>query len=442
MTQSIRGRIGTTFSAATLAALIGAAATARLDSNQAQTLWLAALCLVLAPSLRTGSPRQQAAIIATLAASGLSIASAAFDADPAWTNPLILILLSVSLAVQAQPAELTWLVPGSAITLLSLLAVTLFVGQPEPSPGNQIAGAALAVLACSSAFRITRPGIPDTLAPAALLIGATVTSIGASLDVSRIWVTSSILLIGSFVVVQTLLHSQPQARFTCHLTLQSSTLAVSTVGLAAAAALLVAASAGDIALEWQITTIVGAGIVGLGCVAWLWQTALSDRTLQFERAKQDSRTDALTGLPNRREIQERLQDEVARSMRYDHALSLLMIDLDDFKSINDRFGHTAGDESLRRAAQAIDASIRSIDRAGRYGGEEFLVILPETAASGAQIVAERIRSSVEQTGHVTVSIGLTSLENQTADPSLLIERADEALYEAKRAGKNRVVLHS
>ncbi len=190
----------------------------------------------------------------------------------------------------------------------------------------------------------------------------------------------------------------------------------------------------------QITVIIGFGILGLGIIALQWRTALGDQIRQLERARRESRTDGLTGLANRRGIEERLSDEVTRSIRFGHSLSLLMIDLDDFKSINDRFGHAAGDQALRATSKSIEGSIRSIDLAGRYGGEEFMVILPETATPGAEIVAERIRSWVEQTVGVTVSIGLASLDGETSNPAALIGAADAALYEAKRAGKNRIAL--
>jgi diguanylate cyclase (GGDEF)-like protein len=170
-----------------------------------------------------------------------------------------------------------------------------------------------------------------------------------------------------------------------------------------------------------------------------WRNAYDHRLRLLDRATRESRTDALTGLSNRRGIEERLNDEVARAIRFGHPLAVLMIDLDDFKSINDRYGHAVGDDILRSTAIAIDNSVRSIDIAGRYGGEEFLVVLPETDASGAEVVAERIRASVERLG-ATVSIGLSPIRAEDSSASILVGRADEALYEAKRTGKNRIAL--
>ncbi len=111
----------------------------------------------------------------------------------------------------------------------------------------------------------------------------------------------------------------------------------------------------------------------------------------LRRSSQESRVDALTGLANRRAFDERLDEEVARAIRYGHPLSLLMVDIDNFKLVNDRFGHTAGDEALKALAAIIDRSIRTIDIVARFGGEEFVVILPETPIEGAAVVAERVR---------------------------------------------------
>ena len=120
-----------------------------------------------------------------------------------------------------------------------------------------------------------------------------------------------------------------------------------------------------------------------------------------------------------------------------------MIDIDDFKRVNDRLGHTAGDQALQAVSAVIERSIRTIDIAARYGGEEFVVILPETPLDSAAIVAERIRGgAAENAGSipVTVSIGVAELDNTDAAPGALLDRADAALYGAKRSGKNRVEL--
>jgi len=156
--------------------------------------------------------------------------------------------------------------------------------------------------------------------------------------------------------------------------------------------------------------------------------------------------DGLTGLNNHRTFQERLETEIARAMRYRHKVSLLMMDIDNFKRFNDTYGHRAGDEVLKRAACRVIESIRSIDFAARYGGEEFVVILPETPAEGAVVTAEKIRETIMNHKismggsdiSVTISIGVATYPEDAADRESLIERADRALYAAKRAGRNMV----
>ncbi|MGZ9046387.1 MAG: diguanylate cyclase [Telluria sp.] len=160
--------------------------------------------------------------------------------------------------------------------------------------------------------------------------------------------------------------------------------------------------------------------------------------------------DGLTGLANRRYFDETLQAEWARAMRQKQPLSLLMVDVDNFKAYNDAHGHLGGDECLKRIAVAVAAEMRTNDLVARYGGEEFAVILPNQSLKGAAIVAERIRSRVEQLrlpnrfardGRVTVSIGAaTALEASDADPSQLVATADAALYRAKHMGRNRISL--
>lgn len=160
-------------------------------------------------------------------------------------------------------------------------------------------------------------------------------------------------------------------------------------------------------------------------------------------------TDQLTGLYNRRYMARHLVTQVAASHETKKPLSLLILDLDYFKSINDTYGHGMGDEVLRIFAQRLKANVRGIDLACRYGGEEFVVIMPETDVSFAYSVAERLRQNVAdvpfpQPGggkplNVTVSIGVTSLERADDTSESVMKRADAALYRAKRDGRNRVV---
>lgn len=155
-----------------------------------------------------------------------------------------------------------------------------------------------------------------------------------------------------------------------------------------------------------------------------------------------STTDGLTGLRNRRAFDEKLLDEHQRNARTQHPFSLLLIDVDHFKSYNDNFGHQAGDDALGEVARIMQYTVRNYDMAARYGGEEFAVILPNTEKKGAMELAERLRRAIEraewQNRKITVSIGVATIGFDQSIP-LLIEKADRALYTAKERGRNRVV---
>jgi diguanylate cyclase (GGDEF)-like protein/PAS domain S-box-containing protein len=158
--------------------------------------------------------------------------------------------------------------------------------------------------------------------------------------------------------------------------------------------------------------------------------------------------DELTGLYNRRELVRRLELETSRASRTQRPFSFVLIDVDHFKSINDRFGHPAGDEVLRRLSRLIASELRVTDTAARYGGEEIAVILPDTSAEHASVVAARLRERLEAEGFdmgggaavtVTASFGVATLACDAASPQAIFAAADEALYEAKATGRNRVV---
>ena len=157
-------------------------------------------------------------------------------------------------------------------------------------------------------------------------------------------------------------------------------------------------------------------------------------------------TDGLTHLFSRHYFLERFREEIARSKRYHLALAFLMADIDHFKQVNDHSGHLVGDVVLREVASLIKGSVREIDLVGRYGGEEFSVVLPDTTRESALQVAERIRAAVEahacaaydETIRVTLSLGVSVYPEDGEDPITLLDRADTALYEAKKAGRNRV----
>jgi diguanylate cyclase (GGDEF)-like protein len=159
-----------------------------------------------------------------------------------------------------------------------------------------------------------------------------------------------------------------------------------------------------------------------------------------------SETDALTTLLNARGFAQRLRAEIKRSKRYREPLSLLFLDLDGLKHINDRYGHRAGSEALRQVAEVIRGELRASDSGARWGGDEFTILAPNTDIAAAALFAERIRVRIAE--HVTdwpltASIGVASLDNRNgsepSDPAVLMRSADDALYEAKRRGKNTVV---
>lgn len=166
--------------------------------------------------------------------------------------------------------------------------------------------------------------------------------------------------------------------------------------------------------------------------------------LQYE-----SITDSLTGLKNRRYFDQRICEEVSHSKRHRVPLSLLMIDVDHFKAVNDTYGHTVGDDVLKNLSKIIMSMLRDSDVIARYGGEEIIVITPNTDKAEAVLLAERLRNMVckstmatidttQEIVQITVSVGVASMGMVILDKEALIEEADKALYEAKKSGRNRV----
>ena len=170
----------------------------------------------------------------------------------------------------------------------------------------------------------------------------------------------------------------------------------------------------------------------------------------MEETKKVSRTDGLTGLFNRRFFDEMLEGAINRVQRYDGNFTLIFFDLDNFKKLNDTQGHQAGNLSLKRAAEIMTLEKRTEDIAGRYGGEELVLILPETQKINALVIAERIRQRHEEAElefegksfRVTLSGGVASYPLDAQDTKSLIHAADIALYQAKESGKNRIYLHA
>jgi len=181
------------------------------------------------------------------------------------------------------------------------------------------------------------------------------------------------------------------------------------------------------------------------------QAAISIENVDLHRTVQrQAVTDELTGLFNHRRFQEVMTAEVERTKRFGHELGLIMLDIDNFKRVNDRFGHLQGDLVLREVARVLRESSREIDEPARYGGEEMAVALPQTGLQGAYEFAERVRRRIEDlelplldgsgTLRVTASFGAAALPRSAdIDKDALVAAADAALYAAKRAGKNRTV---
>jgi len=154
-----------------------------------------------------------------------------------------------------------------------------------------------------------------------------------------------------------------------------------------------------------------------------------------------SRTDELTGMYNFRHLMSVLKKEVSRHLRYNRTMTLAMIDIDDFKMYNDAKGHEKGNELLVRLSRVFKHNTRNCDILTRYGGEEFIILLPETSIEEAVVVSERICSTVESTLEVSVTIGLSSLPKDSSNPHEVIKMADAAMYWGKAHGKNQIVIY-
>jgi diguanylate cyclase (GGDEF)-like protein/PAS domain S-box-containing protein len=156
--------------------------------------------------------------------------------------------------------------------------------------------------------------------------------------------------------------------------------------------------------------------------------------------------DSLTGIYNRRFMENKLREEFMRSRRYSGDFSIIMLDIDHFKTVNDTYGHQCGDFILKSLSSRISSLIRNVDYFARYGGEEFCCMLPETPLKSAIIVAERFRTAIMELDNVydgtsikiTISLGVAGMDNSIKTPEELVQRADEALYRAKRNGRNLV----
>ncbi|KQV46504.1 GGDEF domain-containing protein [Duganella sp. Root336D2] len=173
------------------------------------------------------------------------------------------------------------------------------------------------------------------------------------------------------------------------------------------------------------------------------KNVVTERTAELTR---QATTDSMTGIASRRHFMERGNDEIDRARRYHLPLTVLLLDIDHFKQINDRFGHPAGDKLLQVVAQACQSNARNVDLPGRLGGEEFALLMPETSAVAARLAAERLRRAISAIPpalsgvphQVTASFGIATLKSYDASMDGLVARADAALYRAKNGGRNRV----
>lgn len=181
-------------------------------------------------------------------------------------------------------------------------------------------------------------------------------------------------------------------------------------------------------------------------------TDLKQLHRELEVSQQEARTDSLTGLTNRRGLEKRLEIERIRARQNNAPFSVIMLDIDHFKAVNDTFGHLVGDSLLKGFSAILSSQVRRNDLAARYGGEEFLIILPETNVEGAYAVAEKIKTSIgkkewaikesgKRIGQVKASMGIAQYKlDETANQ--VVNRADEAMYHAKITGRDRIVIHS
>jgi diguanylate cyclase (GGDEF)-like protein len=158
-------------------------------------------------------------------------------------------------------------------------------------------------------------------------------------------------------------------------------------------------------------------------------------------------TDSLTGLYVRRYFMVKLQEELLRAQRYNNILSVVMVDLDRFKNINDTYGHDAGDRVLKAIGKFLQQNVRDVDVVARYGGDEFVIMIPEAANDAAHILSERLRKNLSEMKFddlppVTISLGIATFPYDGKDPEDLVKKADAAMYSAKRAGRDQVVKYT
>jgi diguanylate cyclase (GGDEF)-like protein len=257
-----------------------------------------------------------------------------------------------------------------------------------------------------------------------------------------------IILLGSLVIVRKLTRRLPAGRSR-----------KSWYAMAGLIALFVVGYLGYLVIFWNqhvaMIDLIVPGIFFFGaCFVWFSTFIALQTTLDVMRISDlelETFTDPLTGIYNRRFMEQRLVEEISKARRYGFQLSVLLFDIDHFKQVNDEHGHQAGDQVLIEISALVNEQLRDSDILSRYGGEEFLIITPNTGPTEAALLAERLRARIEARGflqghegiqqpelQVTVSIGLASFGDNSDNEEILIGNADRNLYQAKNEGRNRV----
>ncbi len=426
-------------------------------SGRLELLVAAGSCIAAAIAITQASRSILRAIAAVfvVAAAMLNAGQSLLETASPILHSLVWIFLSIGIVCWSQDLvglALFTMVSGAGLSLGFPLLVSL-TGTSAPYPATQAFAAMTAAVTIGFALNQSwqdfalvgdnlRSFQPSVIPRMLLWIAVATFSVVATISNDSAWANLTVLTIASLFLVESLASDKGRCRKV------ENTLAVVPflIGLVA-----IVCATGLAVLSLALGTPFGWPVAGVAVVALISLTTVSSASLRhslqqtedLKRSARESRADALTGLNNRRGFDQRLNDEVARAGRYGHPLSLIMIDIDDFKQVNDRFGHAAGDATLQSLATLIQDSIRSIDISARYGGEEFVVLLPETRMDGATVVADRIcRGMHERRSPIpaTVSIGIAELNEFDSSPVVLLHQADEALYRAKRQGKNRVEL--
>lgn len=335
----------------------------------------------------------------------------------------------VALLVGVPGILLTWLVRGSE---------NPFVGLAHPALG-------LFCLACAWGLWTRRfsTGVIERLTFGVVAVYALTKLIyelyaNDVLDEARYELTAGVYSTLSALYIIAYLVFDSRNGLRAALALYAASLAITAVRV-----LLDPINANPELVLWLVRTHVfmGAAIALLHALSYSKEQLARQQGIT-EAMRRLAHTDPLTGLPNRRNLYERLNEEIAHAARHDEPLSIILLDLDHFKRINDLHGHDAGDRTLQEFTRIVEPLTRPKDRFGRWGGEEFLVITPNVTLDQARNLADGIKATVadhdfHNVGDVTASFGLAAREPGD-DPETLLKRADAALYRAKAAGRNRV----